>query len=108
MKTRLPLPIPVRKALKKIGADIHDARIRRRITMQLMADRAGISRNTLKKVEEGDPSVKGGVYICVLYFLGMLDKVKDIADIANDPVGQAISSGELPKRVYRRRNDEEQ
>ena len=47
------LPIPVRRALRKLGQDIKDARKRRRIPMALLAERARISRATLTKVEKG-------------------------------------------------------
>jgi len=50
-------PIPVRRALRKLGQDIRDARRRRRIPMEIMAERASISRTTLTKVEKGDPGV---------------------------------------------------
>ena len=47
MPSELSLPIPVKKALGKLGNDIRTARIRRRITMSLMSQRASISRTTL-------------------------------------------------------------
>jgi ESS family glutamate:Na+ symporter len=48
-------PIPVKRALRKLGQDIRDARRRRRIPVVIMAARASISRTTLNKVEKGDP-----------------------------------------------------
>ena len=47
-------PIPVRRALKTLGQDLRDARRRRRISTQIMAERASISRTTLSKIEQGD------------------------------------------------------
>lgn len=99
MKTKLTTPIPVKKVLKKLGKDIREARLRRRIPVVLMADRVGISRVTLKSIEDGQPTVSMGLYASALYVLGMLDRLKDIADIAFDTVGQALSSEELPKRI---------
>jgi DNA-binding XRE family transcriptional regulator len=99
MKTKLTTPIPVKKVLKKLGKDIREARLRRRIPVVLMADRVGISRVTLKSIEDGQPTVSMGLYASTLYVLGMLDRLKDIADIAFDTVGQALSSEELPKRI---------
>ena len=83
MRRISPLPIPVRRATRKLGEDIRDARRRRRIPMALMAERARISRTTLTKVEKGDPSVSMGIYACVLFVLGMIDRVGDIADPAH-------------------------
>ena len=52
MKKTSVIPFPVRKSMKKLGEDIKEARIRRRITMELMCKRAGISRPTLMKIEK--------------------------------------------------------
>ena len=51
MRPLSPLPIPVKKALRKLGEDIRYARLRRRITMKLMAERAFISRTTLTSLK---------------------------------------------------------
>ena len=99
MRPKLSPPIPVKKVLKKLGNDIKEARIRRKIPTALMAERIGISRNTLRSIENGVPSVSVGLYVTAIYILGMLDRVKDLADIAFDSVGQALMSETLPKRV---------
>ena len=99
MRPKLSPPIPVKKVLKKLGKDIKEARIRRKIPTVLMAERIGISRNTLRSIENGVPSVSVGLYVTAIYILGMLDRVKDLADIAFDSVGQALMSETLPKRV---------
>ncbi len=104
MKTKLITPIPVKKALKKLGKDMREARIRRRIPMALMASRVGISRVTLKSLEDGRPTVSMGVYATALYVLGMLDRIKELADIAFDPVGQALNSADLPKRIVTKKD----
>ncbi|MFC4539093.1 MULTISPECIES: helix-turn-helix domain-containing protein [Chromohalobacter] len=92
-------PAAVRRALRKLGADIYDARRRRRLTMAVVAERAFTSRSTLQRIEAGDASVGIGIYASVLQALGLLDGLAHIADIGNDSVGQALSSAELPKRV---------
>ena len=56
------LPIPVRRNLRKLGRDIRDARRRRRIPVQIAAERASISRMTLLKIEKGKPGVAMGSY----------------------------------------------
>jgi transcriptional regulator with XRE-family HTH domain len=99
MRPISPLPIPVGKALKKLGSDIHDARRRRRITMELMAERAGISRTTLTKVEKGDASVALGIYASVLFVLGMSERLADLADIKSDETGLMLDEENLPVRI---------
>jgi transcriptional regulator with XRE-family HTH domain len=94
----------VRRTLRKLGADIYDARRRRRLPMAVVAERAFTSRSTLQRVEAGDTSVSMGIYAAVLQALGLLEGLGQVADIANDPVGQALSSAELPKRIHLKRS----
>jgi transcriptional regulator with XRE-family HTH domain len=99
MRTTPPMPLPVKRALVKLGADIKAARLRRRITMALMAERAFVSRSTLQKVEQGDPAVSLGVYATVLFILGLSERIADLADAATDSVGLQLDEDRLPKRV---------
>jgi transcriptional regulator with XRE-family HTH domain len=92
-------PATVRRVLRKLGADIHDARRRRRLPMAVVAERAFTSRSTLQKIEAGDTNVSVGIYAAVLQALGLLDGLREIADISRDSVGQALASAELPKRI---------
>ena len=92
-------PAAVRRALRKLGADIQDARRRRRLPMAVVAERAFTSRSTLQKIEAGDANVGIGIYAAVLQALGLLDGLGEIAHISRDSVGQGLASAELPKRV---------
>lgn len=96
-------PAAVRRALRKLGADIQDARRRRRLPMAVVAERAFTSRSTLQKIEAGDTTVSIGIYASVLLALGLLDGLGQIADISNDRVGQALASAALPKHVHLKR-----
>lgn len=96
-------PAAVRRVLRKLGADIHDARRRRRLPMAVVAERAFTSRSTLQKVEAGDTTVSMGIYAGVLQALGLLDGLSQVADISNDSVGQALSSADLPKHIHLKR-----
>ncbi len=93
------LPIPVKNALRKLGSDIRDARLRRRIPVAVMAQRAFISRTTLVKLEKGSPGVAIGTYAAVLFALGMIDKLRDLAEARSDEVGLALEEERLPKRI---------
>ena len=92
-------PIPVRRALRKLGQDIRDARLRRRIPMDILAQRASISRTTLYKVENGAPNVSMETYATILFALGMIDRVSNLADPAEDTLGRQLDEERLPKRV---------
>ena len=93
------IPIPALSILRKLGQDIADARRRRRITMALLAERAGVLPKTLSKIEHGDPSVSMGGYASVLFALGLIDRLKDVADANHDKVGRTLEEEHLPKRV---------
>jgi len=93
------IPIPVRKALRKLGQDITDGRRRRRIPLELMAERADVSRSTLGKIEKGDPSVSLGGYAAVLFVLGLTERLSSLADANFDPVGRMLEEENLPKRI---------
>jgi DNA-binding XRE family transcriptional regulator len=99
MKQKTEIPLPASAALRKLGEDIRDARRRRRITMALMAERAGISVITLSKIEKGCAKASMGGYASVLYVLGMAGRLRDIADGSHDLTGQMLAAEQLPKRV---------
>ena len=69
--------------MRTLGENIHLARLRRDLTSEQVAERAGISRNTLIKVERGDEGVAIGMYFRVLIVLGLQD---DLLLIARDDV----------------------
>ncbi len=98
-RTEATLPIPVRRALKKLGADIRDARRRRRIPTKIMAERSLISRVTLTKVEKGNPSVSLGIYATVLFVLGLTERLAELADSKHDAVGLSLEDDLLPQRI---------
>jgi len=95
----LTLPIPVSRALRKVGHDIKDARRRRRLPMSIVIQRASISEPTLIRIEKGDPRVAIGSYATVLFVLGMADRLADLVDLKNDPVGLQLEEENLPKRI---------
>ena len=91
--------IAVRRALSKLGADIRDARLRRRLPSAVIAERAFTSRPTLQRIEAGDHAVSIGIYAAVLQALGLLDGLGTLAEASKDEVGLAIASDNLPKRA---------
>ena len=101
MRTTPPMPLPVKRALAKLGEDIKTARRRRRIPTALMAERAFVARSTLQKVERGDPSVSLGVYATVLFVLGLSERIAGLAEPAGDRLGLQLEEARLPKRIRR-------
>lgn len=70
------------RILNTMGEQIKLARLRRQLSAELIAERAGISRATLWSVEKGSPSVAIGIYATVLHALNNLDK--DLLLVAKD------------------------
>lgn len=95
-----PLNPIVMRSLRKLGADLRDARKRRGETMELMAQRVGVTRATLARMESGDPAVCIQVYAQALNVFGKLTDLRDIMDWSRDPLGMQIFESErLPKRI---------
>jgi transcriptional regulator with XRE-family HTH domain len=65
----------------------------------ILAERASISRTTLSKVEKGDPGVSLGIFATVLFVLGLIDRLSDLADPGHDTVGRELEEERLPKRI---------
>ena len=83
--------------LEQMGEQIKLARLRRRLSVELVAERAGISRATLWNVEKGSPSVAIGIYAAVLHALGNMDS--DFLLVAkDDELGRTLQDLELPVR----------
>ena len=102
MDKQIPIsktPIPVCRALRKLGQDIRDARLRRRIPTDILAQRASVSRTTLYKVERGDLNVSIGTYATILFVLGMIDQISNLADAREDSLGRQLDEEHLPKRI---------
>lgn len=94
MKTRKnPIFPQAKRTLKVFGENIKLARLRRKLSMEQIAERAGIGRSTLVKIEKGDDSVSMGSYFQVLYVM-KLDK--DFLNVAKDDVlGRKIQDAGL-------------
>lgn len=100
-------PIAAKRALRKLGEDLRLARRRRRIPTELMAERVGTTRATLARAEKGDSSVSVGVYASMLFVLGLIDRLGDVASVQFDDVGVALEDDKLPQRIRLKRPSKE-
>jgi len=92
-RSSVVMPLPVSRALRKLGRDMRDARRRRRIPAAITAQRASISRTTLVKIEKGDPGVAIGIYATVLFVLGMAGAARRSRGAEERPGGPAARRG---------------
>lgn len=93
MKKEVLLYPKERRLLMEVGKQIKLARLRRKASCELIAERAKISRATLWKIENGDPSVSMGAYLSVLFALQL---ERDILALAkDDDLGRALQDKDL-------------
>lgn len=87
------------KLLREFGQRLREARLRRRFSVSLVASRVDVSRPTLNKIEQGDPTVTMGTYLRVLCVLGLENDMVLLA--ADDAVGRRLQDAELatPRRA---------
>lgn len=108
MPRKTPNLLPkLSRLLKQVGTNLRHARLRRRYTAETVAERAGVTRKTLSRVERGDPAVAFGIYVRVLQALGLVDDLGALA--RDDPLGNRLQDLKLttPKRVRRRASPNE-
>lgn len=93
MKQQLILLPKVQRVLEEFGENVKLARLRRKLSMEQVSERAGISRSTLWQVEKGKPTVAMGAYFQVLFVLGL---EKDFLKLgADDELGRKLQDAGL-------------
>lgn len=93
-KQSVPLFPVVAKQLQELGLRLRMARERRKLSQELFAERMGVSRETLRRLEKGDASIAMGTFMRALRVLG-LDKDVDLL-AADDELGRKLQDLELP------------
>ncbi len=68
-----------------------------------MAQRAGISKKTLYRLEQGDPGVSWGAMMRVLNILNLLPELNKALDTTNDALGLVLMNKAVPKRIRERK-----
>ena len=101
-KTR-SIPLPAAHALRKLGRDLALARRKRGISTSDMAARLFVSRDTLWRMERGDPSVALGTLATATFVLGLHDRVANLASPASDELALSLDERRLPQRIRRSR-----
>ena len=94
-------PAAVVDILNQLGSNIATARIRRQITLEDLAAKAGISKETTARVEAGRITTSIGAYAAVLWALGLHADLADVGSPEFDREGITLSAGKLARRVRR-------
>lgn len=100
------LPSDVRRLLRTYGQRVRTARIRRRWSQAELAERIGVERRTVSRMESGDPGVRLGALLTALWILDLWRTAQNVADPAADKVGMFLDKQRQPKRARRRQQSE--
>ena len=92
-------PLAVARALRVMGTHVSNWRKLQRLTAAQVAERAGISRDTLRAIEQGKGTASTENLFRVLRILGILDDVVAAADPYQTDVGRLRADEILPRRV---------
>jgi len=94
-----PIPLPVVRAIRKLGGDVSLARRRRHISQASLAERMGASLSTVRRMEKGDLKVPIHFFARALHVFGEIQSLAQLLDTANDEIGLTLMDEHLPKRV---------
>lgn len=94
-----PVPLPVERAIQKLGTDLSLARRRRHISQASLAERMGASLSTVRRMEQGDVRVPIHFYARALHVFGEIQALENLLDTARDDIGLTLMDERLPQRV---------
>ncbi len=103
----LPIPLPVERAISKLGKDISLARRRRHISQASLAERIGASHDTVGRMEKGDPRIQFHYIARALHVFGEIDRLNKLLDTGEDMIGLSLMDEQLPQRVRTRKQTKE-
>ncbi len=84
-------PYAVEQTLKRLGADLRTARLRRNLTIEDVAEKIGTGPRPVSDAEKGKPSTSAAVYIALLWVYDLLDQMSDVASPERDEHGLSLS-----------------
>src|SRR5438270_10922846 len=99
MSTIRSMPLPAAHALRKLGRDLAIARRKRGISTSDMAARLFVSRDTLWRLERGDPTVAAGTLVTATFVLQLHDRLANLAAPASDELPLSLDERRLPQRI---------
>jgi len=103
---QIVFPYEVTDRLRVYGERIRLARTRRRWSQAELAERMGIERRTVCRLEQGNAGVSLGAFLGALWILGLWETAQAVADPAADPVGIFMEQQRAPARVRRSKDKE--
>jgi transcriptional regulator with XRE-family HTH domain len=98
------IPLPASQALRKLGRDLALARRKRGISTSDMAARLFVSRDTLWRLERGDPGVALGTLATAAFILQLHERLAQLAAPESDELALRLDERRLPQRIRRPRS----
>lgn len=95
-------PYAVEQTLKRLGANLRTARVRRNLTIQDVADKIGTGPRAVSDAEKGKPSTSIAVYMALLWTFDLLELMEDVLDPSKDKEGQALAMAKERTRAGRK------
>jgi transcriptional regulator with XRE-family HTH domain len=95
------MPLPAERALRKLGRDLALARRKRGISTNDMAARLFVSRDTLWRLERGDPTVALGTLVTATFIFNLHDRLANLAAPGSDELALSLDERRLPQRIHR-------
>lgn len=84
-----------RRQLLALGERLRAARLRRKLTQAMLAERVGVTLPTIRKLEAGEPSSSLATVIRVLQVLGLAEDIDRLAE--QDDLGRQLQDSELKR-----------
>jgi transcriptional regulator with XRE-family HTH domain len=92
-------PFATQEAASEIGENLRTWRILLNLTAEQVADRAGVARSTIGRLERGEPTVGFEVVLNVARVLGVVEALVASTDPYQTALGRARADQHLPRRV---------
>lgn len=98
-------PAAVEQVLRQLGQNIRTARLRRKMRLEDLAQRIGISRYVMSDIEKGKPRTAMASYMGALWVLGLLEDMYNIAEPDHDLEGKILEASRAPKTAAKRKKE---
>ena len=86
-------------SLVSLGTRLKDARLLRNWTQAEIAEKAGLSESSIRKVEAGSPHITVGAYLALLDVLGLPTAFDRVIAQGDDTLGEALGRNAMRKRA---------
>ncbi|HEY3448882.1 MAG TPA: helix-turn-helix domain-containing protein [Myxococcales bacterium] len=104
-----PSLVEVKYALEALGTHLREARLRRELTIEEVAEQIGVSRKTVAEAERGKATTHVQVYAGMLWALGLLSQLENLATPHMEPddeLSMETDRKRAPRRASGRKKPE--